>query len=45
MKQKNHLDSQQDPTQSTKSNKGTEPSLMYMLTQVERLQRNKNFIF
>ena len=40
---KKHSSPQQDPTHSTKSNKGIESSLMYMLTQEERLQRNKIF--
>ena len=40
---KKHPDTQQDPTHSTKSNKGIEPSLKYTLTQEERLQRNESF--
>ena len=40
---KEHSNLQKNLTHSTKSNKDIESSLIYMLTQEERLQRNESF--
>lgn len=42
--QKNPQDTQKDSTHSTKSNKGIGPSLIYKITQGERLQKNECFL-